>query len=378
MTATWPEHAAALADEVTHPQSRWRDAVRSTPRHLLVPRWWWAEQEGALLADGPSNEDLWLRAAYSDTTLVTRLGPLHADHAKPDDHPEWWPTSSSTLPSLTVKMLRHGRPSRGMDVLDVGTGSGYSAALLCHRFGYRRITTVDVDPYLIEAARDRLAAAGHQPTMATIDATGGLPGTFDRIIATVSVPRIPASWLAALRPGGRLVTTITGTSLIIGADRTPDGGAVGRVERDWAGFMGARHSADYPPRLMARFPHARDQDGDDVTTGRYPVLPVGDAWEVKTRLALEAPGVEERFEEHGEQRTAWLLHPDGSWARAEGHRGEPPTVHQSGPRRLWDLLERIRHQLNTEGYLGLYGCRVRIEPDGRCRISQGNWAATIE
>ncbi|MGW2189836.1 hypothetical protein [Streptomyces sp. NPDC001667] len=105
---------------------------------------------------------------------------------------------------------------------------------------------MDVDPYLIEAARDRLTAAGHQPEVATVDATGPLPGTYDRIIATVSVPRVPASWLAALRPGGCLVTTIEGTSLIIGADKTPDGGAAGHVERDWAGFMGARHGTNYP------------------------------------------------------------------------------------------------------------------------------------
>lgn len=141
--------------------------------------------------------------------------------------------------------------------------------------------------------------------------------------------------------------------------------------------MGARRGPDYPPRLMAQFPHVRDQGGDDVAVGRYPVLNVGDAWEVKTRLVLALPGVEEHFEEQGEQRTAWLLHPDGSWARAEGRGTEPPTVHQAGPRRLWDELERIRHQLNTEGYLGLYGCRVRIEPDGRCRISRGDWEAVI-
>ncbi|MGW1073703.1 methyltransferase domain-containing protein [Streptomyces sp. NPDC002537] len=374
----WQEHAARLADEVTHPQSRWRDAVAGTPRHLFVPRWWWAERTGALLADGQGDPDLWMRVAYSDLTLTTRLGTLHADHAKPDDHPEWRPTSSSTLPSLVVQMLRHARPDDGMDVLDVGTGSGYSAGLLSYRFGDRRVTSVDVDPYLTEAARERLTEAGHRPDLATVDATGTLPGTYDRIVSTVSVPRIPASWLTALRPGGRLVTTITGTSLIIGADKTSDGGAVGRIERDWAGFMSTRHGADYPPRLMARLPHVRDQDGEEVTTGRYPVLNVADAWEVQTRLTLAAPGIETHFEDHGGQRTAWLLHADGSWARAEGRPADPPTVHQGGPRRLWNVLERIRHMLNAEGGIGLYGSRVRIEPDGVCRIARGDWEATLE
>ncbi|MEV0438961.1 methyltransferase domain-containing protein [Streptomyces spectabilis] len=351
--------------------------MRATPRHLFVPRWWETTPDGIALRDGPSDPGEWMRAAYSDTTLVTRLDALHADHAKPDDRPEWWPSSSSTLPSLVVQMFRHARPADGTDVLDVGTGSGYSSALLCRRFGERHVTSVDVDPYLIEAARERLAEAGHRPTVAAVDATGELPGTYDRIVSMVSVPRIPASWLTALRPGGRLVTTMTGTSLIIGADKTPDGGAVGRVERDWAGFMGIRHGAAYPPRLMARLPHARDQDGEEVSTGRYPVLDVAEAWEVKTQLALAVPGIETHFEERGEWRTAWLLHADGSWARAEGRWTDPPTVHQGGLRRLWGELERIRHKLNMEGSLGLYGYRVRIEPDGVCRLERGEWTATI-
>ncbi|MGA4841269.1 methyltransferase domain-containing protein [Streptomyces sp. G45] len=377
MTA-WQQHAEALADEATHPQSRWRDAVRSTPRHRFVPRWWQPAKDGALLADGPSAPSRWMRAAYSDTTLVTRVGALHADHAGPDDRPAWWPTASSTLPSLVVQMFRHARPEPGMDVLDVGTGSGYAAALLCHRLGEHRVTSVDVDPYLTQVARERLAEAGHRPLLMTSDATGDLPGTYDRIVATVSVSRVPASWLAALRPGGRLVTTITGTSLVIGADKSADGGAVGRVERDWAGFMGVRHGSDYPPRLITRSPHARCDDGDEITTGRYPVLDVAEAWEVKTQLVLALPGIETHFEEDGERRTAWLLHPDGSWARAEGRWTDPPTVHQSGPRRLWTELERIRHKLNMEGSLGLYGYRVRIEPDGTCQIARGDWAITIE
>ncbi|MET9290874.1 methyltransferase domain-containing protein [Streptomyces sp. NPDC003077] len=373
----WQDSAARLADEVTHPQSRWRDAVRSVPRHSFVPRWWWNEKDGALLADGQGDPELWLRVAYSDTTMVTSLAGLHADHAGPDDHPGWCPTSSSTLPSLVVQMFRHARPDAGMDLLDVGTGSGYSAALLAHRFGDRRVTSVDVDPYLTEAAQGRWEQAGYRPQVFTLDATGELPATYDRVIASVSVPRIPASWLTALRPGGRLVTTITGTSLIIGAQKQDDGGAVGRVERDWAGFMGVRHGPDYPPRLMLQMPHARDQEGEEVGTGRYPVLDVSQAWEVMTRLTLAVPGIQSHFESAGTHRRSWLLHEDGSWARAEAHWMNPPTVHQSGPRRLWDRLERIRHRLNTEGTVALYGADVRIEPDGTCHLTQGHWSATI-
>ncbi len=127
-------------------------------------------------------------------------------------------------------MLRQAHLDDGADVLDIGTGSGYGCAVLAQRLGDRHVTSVDVDGYLTEVAAERLAGIGLRPQVMTCDATGPLRGTYDRIVSTVAVRPIPASWLGALRPGGRLVTTITGTALIITADKTDDGGAIGRIE----------------------------------------------------------------------------------------------------------------------------------------------------
>ncbi|MEU1669935.1 methyltransferase domain-containing protein [Streptomyces sparsogenes] len=315
--------------------------------------------------------------AYSDVTAVTSVGPLHADHAEPGDRAGGRPTSSATLPSLVIRMLRHARLADGMDLLDVGTGAGGLTAYAARRLGDSHVMSVDVDPYLTEAARERLALMGLRPEFATLDATGPIPGEYDRIIATVSVRPLPASWLRALRPGGRLVTTIANTSLILTAWKGEDGGAVGQIERDWAGFMKTRNGPDYPPELNDLFTLARESDGEEVTSGRYPVLNVADAWEIRSMLEVTTPGVELDFEQHGAQRTAYLVHADGSWARASGHWTDSPTVHQGGPRRLWDALERIRHRLNVEGGLPLYGSRVEITPDGICHLSRGRWTATI-
>jgi protein-L-isoaspartate O-methyltransferase len=104
-----------------------------------------------------------------------------------------------------------------MDMLDVGTGSGYGAALLATRLGDARVTTIDIDPYLIKAAEERLARTGLCPLVTVAHATGPLPASYDRIVSMTSVAPIPASWLAALRPAGRLVTTLTGTGLIVTA-----------------------------------------------------------------------------------------------------------------------------------------------------------------
>ncbi|MFD8381607.1 methyltransferase domain-containing protein [Streptomyces sp. NPDC059679] len=303
------------------------------PGHLCVPRWYTVGPEGWTPVDSSADAAAWARAAYADQTLVTRVGPVHADHATDGEAVTGRPTSSSTLPSLVVNMLAHGRLSECRELLDVATGSGYSAALACARLGDDYVTTVDVDSYLTEAAAERLDVMGHHPKVLTRDAAGPLPGEYDRIVSMVSVPRVPASWLRVLRPGGRLVTTLAGTGLILTADKSEDGGAAGRIEWDRAAFMATRTSDDYPPQLNELFEQVRDRDGDEVTDSPFPVLDVMQAWEVWSMLSLTAPGIEHRTgtEDDG-GRMAWMLHPDGSWARAHTKPiSRTATVHQVAP-----------------------------------------------
>ncbi|MFD9562511.1 protein-L-isoaspartate(D-aspartate) O-methyltransferase [Streptomyces sp. NPDC059994] len=373
----WETHARRLAADTVRPESRWYGPLATVPRHLFVPRWWANDGGRWVLRDGPSDPEAWVQAAYSDRTLVTRVGPLHADDAEPDaEITTGHPTSSSTLPGLVVSMYRHAVIGDESEVL-VTTGSGYGTALACRRLGDKRVTSIDVDAALVKKAGDRLKSVGLNPKTAVCDITGPLPGEYDRIISTVSVRPVPASWLAALKPGGRLVTTIARTGLIVTADKTPDGGAAGRIALDAAGFMATRQDDDYPPGLDAVYEQAKTAEGDAVGVGRYPVLYVPDAWDVWSMLELSVPGIEHRRTDDDDRRTVWLLHPDGSWARAEGVWTDPPTVHQSGPQRLWDELERIRHRLNREGGLPVYGAHVRIEPDGTTHLKRGAWSATI-
>lgn len=374
----WELHAETLAAATVHPVSRWRQPLATTPRHLFTPRWWRRLDGEWTLRDGAADPARWMSAAYTDRTLVTRVGQLHADHAKPDDHPTGKPTSSSTLPALVVTMYRHAMIGDGVDVLCV-TGTGYGTALLTRRIGNERVTSIDVDPYLVHAARERLHLIGAHPHLHVCDITGTLPGAYDRIVSTVGLPGIPPGWLSALRPGGRFVTNLAGTGMVIAADKTPDGGAQGSVTWERAGFMATRTSGakDYPPPPSTR--HAWTDDGDDITTGVYPVVQVAETWELMTSLSLEVPDVQHSYDEDEDGlRTAVMVHSDGSWARATGRRGERPTVHQAGPRRLWDALDAIRHDWLSDGQLPVYGSQATVDPDGTLHLTRGTWHTTIQ
>jgi len=256
------------------------------------------------------------------------------------------------MPGLVVSMYRHAMIDDGTDVLDVGTGSGYGAALL--------------------------ARTGHRPLTTVVDATGPLPGRYDRIVSMTSVAPIPSSWLAALRPGGRLRHHTDRNR----PDRHRDQ-ATGRrrcrpdrMER--AGFMHARAGPDYAPDLLRAMPGALDGDAGDVTTGRYPVINTERAWELYSMLGVTVPGLEHHFQTGPDgKRTAWLAHPDGSWARATAIGQESPVVRQEGPRRLWDTADEIRHAWLTDGTLPAYGAAVTISPDGGIRLVKGRWQAEI-
>jgi hypothetical protein len=141
--------------------------------------------------------------------------------------------------------------------------------------------------------------------------------------------------------------------------------------------MEARTSPDYPPALLDTLPGARDGDGDGITAGKYPVIDVGSARELLSMLGVTIPGTDTHYEEHDGQRTAWLLHPDGSWARATATGHQPPRIRQAGPRRLWDHLDNLRDQWLRDGSLPAYGATVIITPDGSITFQRGTWEATI-
>lgn len=99
--------------------------------------------------------------------------------------------------------------SGGEKVLEIGTGSGYQAAILAEMGA--RVFTVEIVPELARQARERLDAAGYRKVAVRIgDGWAGWPeeAPFDAIIVTAAPPRIPQPLIDQLRPGGRLVIPV--------------------------------------------------------------------------------------------------------------------------------------------------------------------------
>jgi protein-L-isoaspartate(D-aspartate) O-methyltransferase len=96
------------------------------------------------------------------------------------------------------------------NVLEVGTGSGFQAAVLAELT--TRVCSIEVIPALAAEAADRLAEAGYAERIALRvgDGAQGWPerAPFDAIIVTAAAPAVPPALLEQLAPGGRLVAPI--------------------------------------------------------------------------------------------------------------------------------------------------------------------------
>ena len=94
-------------------------------------------------------------------------------------------------------------------MLDVGTGSGYQAAVLAELV--KQVYSVEIIEPLARTARERLAALGYQNIEIRIgDGNQGWAekGPFDAIVVGAAAPRIPGALVAQLKPGGKLVIPV--------------------------------------------------------------------------------------------------------------------------------------------------------------------------
>jgi protein-L-isoaspartate(D-aspartate) O-methyltransferase len=172
-------------------------AMRATPRHFFVPP--------HLRAD-----------AYADHPL-----PIGFD-------------ATISQPYIVALMTQLLDPKKQHRVLEIGTGSGYQAAVLAQLAG--EVYTIEIVPELARSAEATLKSLGHASVRVRAgDGYKGWPeaAPFDRIILTAAPPRIPTALTDQLAPGGRLVAPVGSsvmTQELVVIDKRPDGSLQHRSE----------------------------------------------------------------------------------------------------------------------------------------------------
>lgn len=299
--------------------------------------WVWGDDGWMVPLRREDDPGRWLALCESDEPIVTQV-----DDGEPWNGKGVQPTSSSTAPSLMVEMLSALDVRTGMSVLEVGTGTGYNAAMLAERAGAENVTTVEVDPGVAEHARQALVQAGLPVTVVTADGTLGHPANapYDRVMVTASVSSIPRPWIDQTKPGGRLLLPWGGAlysgGVLLSLAVDKNGVATGGFGKDVA-FMRLREQR---PRHV---PWADDERNGEFVESRTRADPrealrIGSASRFALGVRLDDVADGRTLNEDGTHTTRISHYESGSWAAFTPGHGEH-TVRQHGPRRLWDELE---------------------------------------
>jgi protein-L-isoaspartate(D-aspartate) O-methyltransferase len=163
-------------------------SLRNTPRHLFVP--------------------VWVRGlAYTDQPL-----PIGHD-------------ATISQPYIVALMTELLEPSKDLTVLEIGTGSGYQAAVLSPLV--KHVYTIEIVPELARSARATLEKLGYKNiSVRTGNGYKGWPekAPFDRILLTAAPPEIPRTLINQLRPGGKLVAPVGDyMQTLVVIDKSEDG-----------------------------------------------------------------------------------------------------------------------------------------------------------
>lgn len=159
-----------------------------------------------------------IRAAFADVPSRHFLPNVPADEVNADRaiitkrDPTGAAISSSSQPTMMVQMLAQLELQPGMNVLEIGAGTGYNAAIMQTLVGPEgHVTTVEIDQDVADQARDNLQRAGFGSVQVVVaDGAGGYSprAAYDRIICTATAWDVPGAWVRQLKPRGLLVTPI--------------------------------------------------------------------------------------------------------------------------------------------------------------------------
>ncbi|MGW0806558.1 methyltransferase domain-containing protein [Nonomuraea sp. NPDC002799] len=344
------------------------DTIRAVPRHPYIPRVGqaWGPLGGIRVIDRGRDPGDWWTAVYSDTSIVTQLDDGATDLATGAGDC----TSSASAPSTVVHLLKLLDPEPGHRVLEIGTGTGWTAALLSHLVGAANVTSIEVDKTVADQAAGNLAADGVHPHLIVGDGADGCPSRapFDRVHVTCGIQAVPYAWIEQCRPGAVIVLPYRpgfGTGHALRLIVAPDGRAHGRFP-GYADYMMMR-SQRRAPGQPARTPEDKHHLTTSVDPRTIAYAPAGADLAIAALTGLAAHGSAEP-DEDGELYRLWLSDPADSysWAVVDWRPGEQEyEVYQVGDRPLWDEVTDAYFRWVSWGEPGRDRFGMTVTPDGR-------------
>lgn len=326
--------------------SDWAPAYANVPRSAFLPDLMWPfdmETGKSVPVSKSSDQATWQAYADSDVPIVTQWDD--GQHAGVE--PGSVSTSSASMPSVVFRMLHDLDVQPGNRTLEIGTGTGWNAALLAHRNGVENVITVEVDEAVSGAARSALARCGLPVHVVHGDGSRGFAdgAPYDRIIATAGTRVIPFAWVEQCRPQGVIVAP-WGTHY-------GNGDAVVRLT-----VSGGGEEASGRFTGPVEFMKLRSQRLSAIVHADY-VNSANDREKSKTSMTESELMGEDRFssqsfaiglrvrncvhvvaEERDGALPVWFYGlTDRSWACVVFRGNDTASVWQSGPRRLWEEIE---------------------------------------
>jgi protein-L-isoaspartate(D-aspartate) O-methyltransferase len=240
------------------------EAYWATPRHHFITRYrQWATKD-------------WLDV--NEANLTEHLGALYGNWPLPlfgDDDDEALSTISQ--PQLVLRMLDLLQLEPGQKVLELGTGSGWNAALMSHRVGADgHIHTLELVPELCSRASEALRRQGIQNvSVVERDGGDGYPeqGSYDRIVFTAGVADLPAAFVEQLREGGRLLVVMKnpgGMDLLLVLEKRGD--LLESRQMMLCSFVqitGKRHVRNFEPVVLEGLPEWPELAARKVSERRF-------------------------------------------------------------------------------------------------------------
>ena len=359
----------------------WRPSFLAIPRRMFIPDTiWWEASNGDLVSVSRSDDpDRWRDLVARNDSVITQVDDGHP--TRPDSA-GWLPTSSASMPTMVAAMLAHLDAKPGHRVLEIGTGTGWNAALLAHRLGAEQVTSIEIDPDLAAHARTALAGAGFGAvTVITADGALGHPpdAPYDRVISTASCQTVPYAWVAQTRPGGRILTPwgnpyFDGGLLALTTDHqgTASGGIIGK-----ASFMYLRDQRIPRAPLRDILGTAQERAALPITWTDIHPYQVAGRFDTRFAIALRVSHCKFIYspydidDEDGQHRgVVWFVDPwSRSWASLTHLTPDASDDHfavqQHGPRQLFDEIETAyRWWINT-GSPSIGQWCVTITPHGQ-------------